>query len=468
MLRIDYLFTVCPLLGSRCRFSVQICLPSHHYEIRRRLPQVHEQGQRAEPRQGMWRAENLTKMAKPLVAGPAIQEVNVRNLADQFFRASKSLASDQRGNVAITFALVAVPLLIAMGCAVDYSIAATSKTKVQGALDSAVLAAARTTGGVAAQTEVFNNIFSANMAEYKVAGNASNLTPSLTANSDGSLAAKVTASVPTSLMQIVGISSIPVTVTNQTAATESPKTPTTATFQMKVAKGSYWKRLTLYIVDAYGKTQQIAQWVYQPFNMNYNALLDSVYYDQLVNLSWSMNNTFYGNSDSRNGIGTLIGPTTPVTLGLNYKDAYLTMEIMTDGCSDTQVVDTANSGPDLYGNGYNPLRCKNGATRSPSWTYATNTKVGTAHLVKFAGSFSGTRSLFPDTQPFVILVPCTTPATTSYYGFEDSSDPVPASLSNLPASNKWASQDFFFSVTANTCDANQNQGQGNGIARLAK
>ena len=51
-----------------------------------------------------------------------------------------NFASNKRGNVAIICALTALPLLSAVGCVIDYSIASAIKTKLQAAADAASLA----------------------------------------------------------------------------------------------------------------------------------------------------------------------------------------------------------------------------------------------------------------------------------------------------------------------------------------
>lgn len=60
-----------------------------------------------------------------------------RTLASRF----RYFVRDRRGNVATMFAILAVPLLGAVGAAVDYSIAANTRTKIISALDAAVLLA---------------------------------------------------------------------------------------------------------------------------------------------------------------------------------------------------------------------------------------------------------------------------------------------------------------------------------------
>lgn len=56
-------------------------------------------------------------------------------------RTMRALASDERGVTALIFALVAMPTVIAVGAAVDYSRAARLQSKLQTATDAAVLAA---------------------------------------------------------------------------------------------------------------------------------------------------------------------------------------------------------------------------------------------------------------------------------------------------------------------------------------
>src|ERR1700736_2434029 len=47
---------------------------------------------------------------------------------------------DQRGNLAVIFAVATVPLIAAIGCAIDYSEATRIKAKLQSAADAAAVA----------------------------------------------------------------------------------------------------------------------------------------------------------------------------------------------------------------------------------------------------------------------------------------------------------------------------------------
>jgi Flp pilus assembly protein TadG len=57
-----------------------------------------------------------------------------------FLTAIRRLFRDKSGNVAVIFALVCVPLVSAVGCAVDYSMATRMKAKLQSAADAASVA----------------------------------------------------------------------------------------------------------------------------------------------------------------------------------------------------------------------------------------------------------------------------------------------------------------------------------------
>ena len=83
---------------------------------------------------------------------------------------------DKRGNVAIIFAVAAIPLISAIGCAVDYSMATRMKAKLQSAADAASIAALSQkspgflaasvmtgNGTVAAGVTDATNVFNANM-----------------------------------------------------------------------------------------------------------------------------------------------------------------------------------------------------------------------------------------------------------------------------------------------------------------
>jgi Flp pilus assembly protein TadG len=142
---------------------------------------------------------------------------------------------DPRGNVAAIFAITAIPLISAIGCAVDYSLATRMKAKLQTAADAAgiaalsqkspgfVAASAMTgNGSVTAGVTDANNVFDANMSGIT---GYQNLVRSSTVTKTGiKLAATVTytADVPVSFLKVIGFQQLTVTGASSAAATLPP------------------------------------------------------------------------------------------------------------------------------------------------------------------------------------------------------------------------------------------------------
>jgi len=72
-----------------------------------------------------------------------------------------AFARDRRANVAVAFALLSVPLMIALGLGVDYSLAAAARNKMQSAIDAAVLAGIESSGTQTAALATAKNFFNA-------------------------------------------------------------------------------------------------------------------------------------------------------------------------------------------------------------------------------------------------------------------------------------------------------------------
>ena len=142
---------------------------------------------------------------------------------------------DRRGNVAAIFAITAIPLISAIGCAVDYSLATRMKAKLQTAADAAGIAALSQkspgflaasvmtgNGSIAAGVTDANNVFDANM--NGITG-YQNLVRSSTVTKTGiKLAATVTytADVPVSFLKVIGFQKLTVTGVSSSAATLPP------------------------------------------------------------------------------------------------------------------------------------------------------------------------------------------------------------------------------------------------------
>lgn len=151
----------------------------------------------------------------------------MRNLFDLLARFRR----DARGNIALTFGIVCVPLITAVGCGVDYSRATQMKSKLQAAIDAAsvgsvsrtspafIAAGAMTSDGVIAvgATDA-TNIFNGNMSG--VGGyTLNNMTPVVQkAGSVVSSTVSFSADVPALFLGVIGKSKMTVTGSSTSTA----------------------------------------------------------------------------------------------------------------------------------------------------------------------------------------------------------------------------------------------------------
>ena len=119
--------------------------------------------------------------------------------------------SDARGIVALIFGLGLVPLIAAIGIAIDYSRGSLLQVKIASALDAAGLAAGRLAGADNLE-EVVTAFFDANFDAVDMPVN--NVTTSIsTDGSTGSISVTSSATLDTSFLRVVGITEIPVSAT---------------------------------------------------------------------------------------------------------------------------------------------------------------------------------------------------------------------------------------------------------------
>jgi Flp pilus assembly protein TadG len=130
---------------------------------------------------------------------------------------------DKRGNIAVIFAIACIPVLSAVGCAIDYSMATRMKAKLQSSADAASVASIsqksagyiaastmNTDGSVPAGVTDANAVFDGNM---NTAAGYQNLTRTSTVTKTGiKLTSVVTfsAQVPTTFLGIMGYSTLTV------------------------------------------------------------------------------------------------------------------------------------------------------------------------------------------------------------------------------------------------------------------
>ena len=131
------------------------------------------------------------------------------------------------GNIGLTFALLVTPLAIAIGTGIDLARAYNVQTRLQANLDASLIAAVKSV------SSLDNEGLKQKISDWFVAtGNLSATTYSIASvavdTSKQSVSAKVTATVPTTFMQIAGIKTVPV------AATSTAKGPTTSYLQVYI------------------------------------------------------------------------------------------------------------------------------------------------------------------------------------------------------------------------------------------
>ena len=135
-----------------------------------------------------------------------------------------SFGSNRRGNVAVISALACLPMVAAVGCAIDYTSASMIKTKLQAAADAASLATvsinssvittakAMTGNGTVSGGSTFaDNFFNANLATAPADTGYTSLTPTATVTRTGTTVTATisfTAQVPTYFMGIMGYNNI--------------------------------------------------------------------------------------------------------------------------------------------------------------------------------------------------------------------------------------------------------------------
>lgn len=118
------------------------------------------------------------------------------------------------GNIAVIFAIASLPLFTGLGVAIDYSRSSLTRTEIQSALDSALLAGAK--DGSTDWTTVALNTFTGNLASKF----STIPTPTFTKDSSAVYAGSVSTSVPTAMLGLIGIQSVTVTATGKATAAE--------------------------------------------------------------------------------------------------------------------------------------------------------------------------------------------------------------------------------------------------------
>jgi Flp pilus assembly protein TadG len=124
----------------------------------------------------------------------------------------KKLLSEKRGSTAITFALTSVALLSSAGIGLDMTRGMMVKSRLAGALDAAALAVGTSNGLNTAQMQTLaQQYFDAN---YPAASLGTHTPVTLSVNGQH-ISLGVTGSVPTTLLQVAGVGTLDLSVTNE-------------------------------------------------------------------------------------------------------------------------------------------------------------------------------------------------------------------------------------------------------------
>ena len=118
----------------------------------------------------------------------------------------RALVRDRRGVAAVIFALALLPLVLAVGVAIDAGRAYLVKQRLSYALDAAGLAVGSSTGTIAERQAIFQSFFFANYPSDAI---GQDITPTVTIGTS-IITTNATANVPTTFMRIVGLNSIDV------------------------------------------------------------------------------------------------------------------------------------------------------------------------------------------------------------------------------------------------------------------
>jgi Flp pilus assembly protein TadG len=122
------------------------------------------------------------------------------------------IAEAQKGSVAAIVGLAAVPLVLCLGLAVDGGLAYGAHSKLQGAVDAAALASARTASGASSDIEADARMFfDANFPDGYLGGRITGFDADYD-EATRELRIEAEAEIPTAFMRLAGIAAVPVRV----------------------------------------------------------------------------------------------------------------------------------------------------------------------------------------------------------------------------------------------------------------
>jgi Flp pilus assembly protein TadG len=125
----------------------------------------------------------------------------------------RRLVRERDGNIAMIFGLCAIPVIVGCGIAIDVGRAYLVRMDLESALDASALAVASSTGLTTAQLQTrLQSYFDAN---YPLMSQTTNLQVSMTDPTQPQINVTATVDVPTTFLQLINVTQIPVAASNQ-------------------------------------------------------------------------------------------------------------------------------------------------------------------------------------------------------------------------------------------------------------
>lgn len=257
----------------------------------------------------------------------------------------RTFFSESRGNVAMFFAVSALPIVMGVGFVIDYAKAISLRGELQNAVDSVALAVAPL--APADRPVAAEKALAARLGGVDIAVKTSHWisTP------DGAVTGFLAAASETAFLKMVSVPMIRIFVT-ATAKGPAPQ-PSSTTFDSARAGGWYWKNVSVWIRPPGSTTDKmVASYIYQP-----------VYFDQ------------YGDTGGSGKGAVTSNPAGTITLP-PYERLYLRMSVRGNGCPPDH-----DSQPGTGRNG-RPLECvyKPGAKTPHDMELRTDDPITSHHL----------------------------------------------------------------------------------------
>ncbi len=361
------------------------------------------------------------------------------------------LRSDE-GSFAPAFALSIMPLLLALGIAVDYTAATTDRAQMQSALDSAIISITtmeRTATDAERQTTL-QNVYTAN------GGRGTAQLESVSFDPDNTMHASTSASyaMPTNFMNLANVNSVTIDV--ETSVREKPGL-VNAEFKIDHVSGYWGKTMTLYgttIGSSTANPLMKIDYVYREFKHTYSVVSGRTKTDYTVTepKGYGTSTIYIYDGKNTKQVGTQTCTTTAslsaptpaagvyITSGYTDKDPKKTTVYFSTTCPATTGASVdVSSMSDLY----LQMDVPKASTRTPPQPTKLKSNDAETSNRLYIGDLKEPDKLVEVAKGKIVdifaAVPC---GETSKQAWEDGGNDVPADSSNA---------DFFYSVTGK-CD----------------